>query len=230
KEDDVVLCKVQKIEGTTVFLEIEGFSVAGSMVLSEVAAGRIRNLRQYVSPNRLVVCKVLKLAGGHAELSLRRVTGRERDATLEAYKKEKAFRSVLKFVGENPDKILAEIKKDYSLIDFFVDVKEDSQVLENYLGKEKAAKVLQVFSEKEGGEKAADRKIVLRSEGREGVEDVKYILNVDAEIHYLGNSKFSVKVAGKDFKEANGKMQEVMAVIEKRAKEKKAVFETEKEK
>ena len=40
-------------------LEIEDDGV-GSMVLSEVSAGRIRNLRNYVSPGKIVVCKVFE--------------------------------------------------------------------------------------------------------------------------------------------------------------------------
>ena len=83
REDDVVMCTVKEIEGTTVFLEIEG-NGTGTMVMSEVAAGRIRNLREYVFPKKKVVCKVFKIAnGGHIELSLRRVTGKEREEAQE---------------------------------------------------------------------------------------------------------------------------------------------------
>lgn len=230
KEDDVVLCKVEKIEGTTVFLDIEGSDLRGSMVLSEVAAGRIRNLRQYVSPGRLVVCKVLKITKDHVELSLRRVTAGEKDAVLDAHKKEKAFRNVLKFVGEDPEEVLGRIKEEHTLTDFFDDVREDSSVLERYLDKEKAERVYAAFSEKEGGERVVEKKITLKSEGEDGLEDVRHILDVDADIHYLGSSRFSVSISGKDFKEANGKMQEVIGLIEKRAKERKAVLGMEKEK
>ena len=103
--DDVLLCKVKKIEGTSVFLETEnGFP--GSMILSEVAAGRIRNLRQYVSLNRTVVCKILEVKGDHLELSLRRVTAKERQYVLENNKRERAFASMLKVVGEEPEKMI----------------------------------------------------------------------------------------------------------------------------
>ena len=48
REDQVVMCTVKSIEGTTVFLEIEG-NGTGSMAMSEVAAGRIRNLRELLA-------------------------------------------------------------------------------------------------------------------------------------------------------------------------------------
>ena len=60
KEDEIVMCTVKSIEGTTVFLEIES-NGTGSMAMSEVAAGRIRNLREYVFPKKKVVCKILKI-------------------------------------------------------------------------------------------------------------------------------------------------------------------------
>ena len=43
KEDGIFLCTVKRIEGTTVFLDIEanGAAVQGAMIFAEVSAGRI---------------------------------------------------------------------------------------------------------------------------------------------------------------------------------------------
>ena len=43
EEGDVVLCTVDRIVGTTVFVSIEG-NGEGSIVVSEISPGRIRNL------------------------------------------------------------------------------------------------------------------------------------------------------------------------------------------
>lgn len=230
REDDIVLCRVKKIEGTAVFLQIEESETEGHMVLSEVAAGRIRNLRQYVSPGRLIVCKVLKINPDHVELSLRRVTAKEKDSALDSYKKEKAFRSVLKFVEEDADKVISKIKDDFTLAEFFSEIKESPSVLEKYMSKEKARKVFDVLSEKGTSEKKVVRGIKLKSDSENGVEEIKNILEVEAEIHYLGSGRFTISVSGKDFKDANTKMQIVIEKIEKRAREKKAILEFEKEK
>ena len=48
KENDLVLCAVDRIVGTIVFVKIEGEKKEGSIILSEIAPGRIRNLREYV--------------------------------------------------------------------------------------------------------------------------------------------------------------------------------------
>lgn len=230
KIDEIVLCKVKKIEGTTVFLDIVDSDVGGTMVLSEVAAGRIRNLRQHVSPGRLIVCKVLKISGDHIELSLRRVTARERDEVMENYKKQNALRSVLKFAGQNPEEIFVKIKKDLGWNDFFAEFDESAAVLERYVSKDVAKKIFEIFSEKEAREKTVEKQIKISSLAPNAVGEIKEILDIDAEIHYLGSSRFSIKTVAEDFKEANLKMQSILGLIEKRAKEKKAEFEILREK
>ena len=60
QEGDIVLCTVEKIAGTTIFLKIEDDG-EGTMIVSEVSAGRIRNLRDYIVPNKKVVGKILSI-------------------------------------------------------------------------------------------------------------------------------------------------------------------------
>src|SRR3972149_5802351 len=112
KENDIVLCTVRKIDGTVVFLDIEECNLMGSMILSEVAAGRIRNLGFYVSPRKKIVCKVLKVYRDHIELSLRRVTAKEREEVLDRHKKERAIRKILDSVVKDSTGILAKIKEE----------------------------------------------------------------------------------------------------------------------
>ncbi len=230
KEEDVVFCTVKKIDGTTVFLEIEDCSLQGTMMLSEVAAGRIRNLRQYVSPNRKVVCKVLKVNSDHVELSLRRVTAKERTEMLDRHKKERALRSMLEVVKENADSVIARIKESYNISEFFEELRESPKILEEFIGQANAEKVFKIVSEKSGSMKTVAGKFVLKSFSENGVEDIKEILNLEnCDVKYLGSSKFSISVSGKDFKEANQTLEDLMKEIEDRAKKKKAVFEVLKE-
>ena len=77
---DIVMCTVERIVGTTVFVKIDG-NGEGSIILSEIAPGRIRNLRDYVVPGKRIVCKVLSIRE-HAILSLRRVGINEKSTFL----------------------------------------------------------------------------------------------------------------------------------------------------
>lgn len=225
REDDAILCTVKKIEGTSVFLETE-VGIPGTMVLSEVAAGRIRNIREYVFPNKKIVCKVLKVHKDRLELSLRRVTAKEREEVLEEHKKEKALSSMLKITGENPQKVIEKIKEDFSVVEFIEEAKEEPKIIEKYLQKENALKLAKILSEKEEREKRVEGRFALRTFSENGINNIKEILDVkNCEIHYLGSSTFSLAVSGKEFKESNAKLSEILEIIKKRAKEKGALVE-----
>ena len=90
KEDDLVLVTVKKIEGTTVFVEFSD-GAKGSIVFSEVSPGRIRNIREFVTEGKKVVCKILRVKPDHYELTLRRVTAKERALVLERHTKERTL-------------------------------------------------------------------------------------------------------------------------------------------
>jgi translation initiation factor 2 alpha subunit (eIF-2alpha) len=51
---EIVMCTVDRIVGTIVFVKIDG-NGEGSIILSEIAPGRIRNLRDNVVPKKRIV-------------------------------------------------------------------------------------------------------------------------------------------------------------------------------
>ena len=54
-----------------------GKDLERSRILSEIAPGRIRNLREYVVTKKRIICKILRISGERIYLSLRRVTPKE---------------------------------------------------------------------------------------------------------------------------------------------------------
>jgi len=224
-EDDVVLCTVKKIEGTTVFLDIEGDG-PGSMVMSEVAAGRIRNLREYVIPNKKIVCKVLRIVKGTPQLSLRRVTSKEREIVMDHYKKERSLTSMLKTITKSPEKILEKIKAKYDIVDFLEEARESPKILENFMTKSESLSLAKILAEKKEKEKTVRKIISIISHSPSGLKVIKEILVLpDVKISYLGSSNFSISASGKDFKEANQKIDLALLEIEKRSKKHSAILE-----
>lgn len=225
KEDDLVMCTVKSIEGTTVRVQIEGDG-DGSITFPEIAAGRIRNIRDYVMPNKKIVCKVLHIVNNHAQLSLRRVTGIERQEIEERYKKEKTFQGMLKAIVKNPEEIISKIKLKHEVHEFIDKLKEDASIIKEFLKKEELEVLEKILSEKKEKDKEVKKKIILKSDSDSGINDIKEILNVkDVDVHYLGSSQFSISAKGKEFKDADTKVQKALKVIQERAKEKKAFLE-----
>lgn len=217
KEDDLVLCTVKKIEGTTVFVTIED-NGEGSIVMSEIAAGRIRNLRDYVSPNKKIVCKVLK-TGSHPQLSLRRVTAKERESIMEEHKKEKTFTGMLKKIIKSPERAIEEIKLKHKLSDFIDLLKEDVKQLEKFFSKTESKLLEKILAERAEKKKTVKKTFTLKSLSPSGLLDIKEILDIkEVKINYLGSSKFSIEASADNFKEANQKISEALKQIEEKAK------------
>ena len=93
EHNQIVLCTVDKILGTTVFVKIEGGG-EGTITTSEISPGRIRNLRDYVVPGKKIVCKILSIKGDKVYLSLRRVKQKEKKELLDKLSKEKSYKAI----------------------------------------------------------------------------------------------------------------------------------------
>ncbi len=71
EEGELVLCNVTKIMPNSVFCRLEEYGRQGMIHISEIAPGRIRNIRDYVVEGKFVVCKVLRIdqIRGYIDLS-----------------------------------------------------------------------------------------------------------------------------------------------------------------
>ncbi|MAG27966.1 hypothetical protein CMI47_20770 [Candidatus Pacearchaeota archaeon] len=225
KESDLVLCTVKKIEKTTVFVDIEP-SGQGTIVLSEIAAGRIRNLRDYVSPGRKIVCKILKISKGHIDLSLRRVTSKEKEEVTEAYKKEATLKSMLKTFSKDPEKILDSIKAKSTIPEFMEEARENPKIIESFLSKTDAAKLTKILADRPEKQKTIKKTFKLMSIGPSGIKDLKAILETkEAEINYLGSSKFSISIKTTNPKEAEVLLEKILKQIKEKAQKHKTQFD-----
>ena len=220
EEGDIVLCTVDRIVGTTVFVHIEG-NGEGSIVFSEVAPGRIRNIRDYVVPKTKIVCKVLRVSGNHVDLSLRRVTLKEQKELKERYKQEKSFISILKTViGEKANDVLEKISREEGIHDFLQRIKENPKELESVVGAQNSKKILEILGTQKQKKAVVKKEIMLKSTAPNGVEAIKDALEgiSGTEIRYLSAGRYSLKREDDDLKQADQKLREILDIIEKRAK------------
>src|SRR3990167_154957 len=188
EEGDLVLCNVDRIVGTIVFVKIEGEEKEGSIVLSEIAPGRIRNLRDYVVPKKKIVCKILRISSERMDLSLRRVTQNEKKQIMEEYNQEKSYGSILKSIlGESSKQIIDKIKEKDSLYNFFEQVKKTPEILTKLVGNENAKRIAQILSKQKIKKSIIKKEFGLTSIKPNGLELIRELLgNIkDFEINYL---------------------------------------------
>jgi len=222
---DLVLCTVEKIERTIVFVKIEN-NGEGSIVMSEIAPGRIRNIRNYVVPKKRIVCKVLRISPkGNIELSLRRTTPKERKEVIGQYKQEKNYVNLLKSIlGEKSEKIIQEILKKERIYDFFEEAKKNPKKLEKIIGKD-SKKILDVLRLQKKKKAVVKREIELKSAQPNGLELIKEIFkDIKEDVKYISAGVYSIKTESEDIKAADKKLFEVINGVEKKAKKLKVEF------
>ena len=218
---DILMCTVEKIIGTNVFVEIEGTSKKGTIILSEISAGRIRNLRDYVVPKKIIACKVLRVLKDHIELSLRRVKEKERKEVFEKKRTEKSYENVLKSVlKEKGDEIIKKIKENFSLQDFMERAKENPSLLKKIAGKTSSEKIIEILKKQKKKSFEVKRTVKLTSQKPNGLDILKKVLERDdSDIRYLAAGVYSIQVKGDNLKNANQKLKEITQELENKAKE-----------
>jgi len=224
EEGQLVLCKVVKIVGTTVFVKIEEYGLDGTISFPEVAPGRIRNIRDYAFPGKKIVCKILSIKPGSVELSLRRVKVNEKNEFNERYKKEKSYIALLKSIVDKPEEIINKIREqEKSLFDFFESSKENPKILTKYFQKEQAERIAKILQEKNVREILVSKRFSLSNKESNGIAIVKMIVkeaskNINPEISYISAGKYLARLKSKDPKQAESQLKKMLINIETLAK------------
>lgn len=230
---DIVTCTVERIAGTVVFVKIHGAresgkDLEGSIILSEIAPGRIRNLREYVVPKKRIICKVLRISGDRIDLSLRRVTPKEQKEIRSKEKQEKSYKSVLKSVlGNESEQLIKDILKKESVYEFCEKVKTSNKELEKLVGKEKAKKICEILNKQKKKKTIIKKEIHLTTKKPNGLQIIKETLNKKTngiEIKCLSAGTYTIKTESTDPKKADYQLKLMIENIEKTAKTKGLIF------
>lgn len=132
---DFVIATIERITDYGAYVYLDEYGKEGLLHISEVASGWIRNIRHFVREGQKVVLLVLRVnpEKGHVDLTLRRVTKRQRREKNLFWKKDRKADSLLRSASEKLKIPLKEVhEKAGALIEH-----EFGRV---YEGLEKAAK------------------------------------------------------------------------------------------
>jgi translation initiation factor 2 alpha subunit (eIF-2alpha) len=227
QEGDVVLCTVERIEPTSVFVRLPN-NREGTLIISEIAPGRIKNLREYVVPNKKIVCKVLRAFGDRVDVSLRRVTSKEKTELMEKYKQEQtaksAFNQVLK---EKAKDVESRILKDFpSLFEFVSAARENPPIIVKYIPKENQEQIQKIIQKKQK-DIEVKKELKVKCLAEDGIVRIKKIFAApqNIKVTYLGAGHFSILIKAKNYKEANHIMTQYIEDIQKQCKQNNCEFE-----
>lgn len=99
---DLVIATIETVTDYGAYAKLDEFDKRGLLHVSEISSSWIRNIRDFVREGQKLVLKVLRvdLEKGHIDLSLRRVTKRERIEKVLSWKKERKAEALLRGVAE----------------------------------------------------------------------------------------------------------------------------------
>ncbi|MCK4649798.1 hypothetical protein KAT36_01060 [Candidatus Pacearchaeota archaeon] len=227
KEGDLIPCKVKKVTNTITFVEMPN-GHEGTIISSEIAAGRIKLMRQYVVPNKQIVCKILRIEGDHAHLSLRRVTLKEKKEVMQKFKQSQAINVAFKQILKEKEKEIKEkILNDFKdLSEFTRATKINPELLQKYIPKENQEAIKKIINKKRKKEQLRQN-IKIKCLENDGITRIKKIFdlkNDNLKVTYISAGKLSLKLTVEDFKQGKKEMTKILEKLEKRAKENNCEF------
>ena len=99
---DLVIASIQKVTNYGAYVFLDEYGKEGLLHISEVSSGWVRNIRSFVREGQKTVLKVLRVDAekGHVDLSLRRVTKRERREKILTWRRDRKAEGLLRSVAE----------------------------------------------------------------------------------------------------------------------------------
>ena len=222
EDGELVLCTVTAIHYHSVFVVLDEYQKTGLIHISEIAPGRIRNIRDYVVENKKIVCLVLSVnhEKGHIDLSLRRVNEGQKRAKINEIKQEQIAEKIIEILAKNlkiePDKIYNEIsekalKKFNSLYQCFEEEVKIGNVISSFGMNDKLTNTLIELIRQRIKEHIVriSGELRLGSYKPNGVEIIKSILLTIKELgsksvilSYLGGGRYHLEIYSDDYKKA----------------------------
>lgn len=229
EEGEFVLCTVTEVSKTSAFVKLDDYGIIGVLATSEISPGRIRNIRDFIVPNKKIVCKVLRvdMERRHVDLSLRRVGLKEKKEVLENYKKEKDAHSILTRIIDKSriDDVIGSIKSEFkSLAEFLSSAKENPELFKKFGLEEETEKLMSLIKER-----TKIKKIVVKArlevrtslENDHSITSLKKALDVKklgAKLTYISAPNYILTVESNDYKKANKILGEAISEIEEKIK------------
>ena len=228
---DLVIATIETVTDYGAYARLDEYDKRGLLHVSEISSSWIRNIRDFVREGQKVVLKVLRvdLEKGHIDLSLRRVTKRERIEKVLSWKKERKAEGLLRDVAEKVglsneevyEKAGKLIEDKYALYEGFEKAAiEGSEALTEIGVEENLAKAFVQVAQERIHVKMVKVKGVLeiRCMKPNGVKIIKEAFNKakseklkDATVKFyvIAAPKYSVEASAENYKRAEDVLQKV---------------------
>lgn len=250
EENSIILCTVKKILFHSIFVDLDEYEHQEGMIhISEIAPGRIRNIRDYVIEGKKLVCQVLRVdkERKQVDLSLRRVPLSLKNKKNEEYRQEIKAEKLLEYIGKELKLDLKSVyqKLGFKLIDHFdllnnafnhISLHGMEAIKELNFPQKESETLVRIVQEKiKPTEVLVHETLHLQSFSSSGIEDIKSALQegdkyakkneIKVNISYISAPKYRIEVTSDEYKVAEEELAEINKVIVDEMKKKKGIVE-----
>ncbi len=239
---DLVVATVTRVEDYGAYVKLDEFSgIEGLVHISEISTTWVRNIRDHAREGQKLVLKVLRVnpQRNQIDLSLRRVTGREKSEKMLEWKKERKAESILKSAGDKLQKpteveavknlLMEKYGSLYSPLEEGLDEGVEALV-KSGLSPEWAHTITEVSKSKIKLERSKVRATVsITCHKPGGLEILKQSLaaakkvrkprGTEVKIYTIGAPKYRVEVEGSSFESAekalNSVVEELLSTVKR---------------
>jgi translation initiation factor 2 subunit 1 len=229
---DLVIATIETVTDYGAYAKLDEYNKRGLLHVSEISSSWIRNIHDFVREGQKAVLKVLRVdtEKGHIDLSLRRVTKRERIEKVLSWKKDRKAETLLREVAEKVglsheevyEKAGGLVEEKYGLYEGFEKAaKEGTEVLTRIGLPENLAKAFAEVAQERIHLKMVKVKgmIEIRCMKPNGVKIIKDSLlnakkaektkDADVRFYVIAAPKYSIEVLAENYKRAEEVMQKV---------------------
>jgi translation initiation factor 2 subunit 1 len=109
--DEILVCTVRSVSPHSAFVSLDEYENLEAMLhISEVARGRIKNIKDHIQEGKQIVCMALRInpKKRYVDVSLKRVRESEKKRKFSEWRMSKRFDKLLGFIGKKLSKGTAE--------------------------------------------------------------------------------------------------------------------------
>jgi len=127
REGDLIVATVHKVLNYGAFAKLEEYPGEEAFIhISEVSAGWVKNIRDYVRENQKIVARVLRVnpKKGHVDVSMKRIRVDQRTRKIQQWKIEQKAEKLLEFAAKSLGKDLDAAYEEvgYTMMEEFGDL------------------------------------------------------------------------------------------------------------
>jgi len=234
---EYVIATATRLQEHGVYVSLDEFDKGGYVPIGEVASTWVKNIKDFVKEGQKLVLKVIRIDDrkGHIDLSLRKVTEREKKEKLIQWKKTKKAEKLMENAAKALNVSYADAVRTVGipLEDHFGDLYAaleaattkgpkaltEARIPENWANA--------IFESSKGHIETPMVQVTgiiqIKSPKPKGVEDIKSAIvsgvkaasskDVRMDVTYVGAPKYRIEVTAKDYKTAEESMKKAAEVI-----------------